>query len=44
MHGFAVAFAAGAGFLALGAIASAVLISAGPAEVSPAEDAAGTDG
>ena len=44
VHGFAVAFAVGAGFLALGAIASAVLISAGPAEVSPAEDAAGTHG
>ena len=44
VHGFAVDFAVGAGFLALGAIASAVLISAGPAEVSTAEDAADTDG
>jgi len=39
VHGFAVAFGVGAGFLALGAVASAVLISAGPAEVSPAEGA-----
>ena len=39
VHGFAVAFAVGAGFLALGAIASAVLISAGPAEVSTQEGA-----
>ena len=38
-------FAVGAGFLALGAIVSAVLISAGPAEVSSAEGAlAGTEG
>jgi EmrB/QacA subfamily drug resistance transporter len=45
VHGFAVAFAVGAGFLALGAIASAVLISAGPAAVSSAEGAAaGTEG
>ena len=36
VHGFAVAFAVGAAFLALGAIASAVLISAGPAEVARA--------
>ncbi len=34
VHGFAVAFAVGAGLLALGAIVSAVLISAGPAELS----------
>jgi predicted MFS family arabinose efflux permease len=40
VHGFAVAFGVGACFLALGAIASAVLISAGPAEVSTLEDAA----
>ena len=39
VHGFAVAFAVGAGFLALGAITSAVLISAGPAEVSTQEGA-----
>jgi hypothetical protein len=39
VHGFAVAFAVGAGFLALGAVLSAVFISAGPAEVSPAEGA-----
>ena len=39
VHGFAVAFAVGAGFLLLGAIASAVLISAGPAEVSAVEGA-----
>jgi hypothetical protein len=45
VHGFAVAFAVGAVFLALGAIASAVLISAEPAEVSPAEGAvAGAEG
>jgi EmrB/QacA subfamily drug resistance transporter len=43
IHGFAVAFAVGAGFLALGAITSAVLISAGPAEVSSAEIAVGAD-
>jgi EmrB/QacA subfamily drug resistance transporter len=34
VHGFAVAFAVGAGFLLLGAIVSAVFISAGPSEVS----------
>jgi EmrB/QacA subfamily drug resistance transporter len=39
VHGFAVAFAVGAGFLALGAVLSAVFISAGPTEVSPAEGA-----
>ena len=39
VHGFAVAFAVGAGFLALGAVASAVLISAGPAEISGPEGA-----
>jgi len=47
VHGFAVAFAVGAGFLALGAIVSGVLISAGPAEVAPAEGAvagAGAEG
>jgi EmrB/QacA subfamily drug resistance transporter len=40
VHGFAVAFAVGAGFLALGAVVSAVFISAGPSEVSLAEKAA----
>ena len=40
VHGFAVAFGVGAVFLALGAIASAVLISAGPSEISTAEGAA----
>jgi len=39
VHGFAVAFAVGAGFLALGAVLSAVFISAGPTEVSTAEGA-----
>ena len=39
VHGFAVAFGVGACFLALGAIVSAVLISAGPAEVSGPEGA-----
>jgi predicted MFS family arabinose efflux permease len=34
VHGFAVAFAVGAGLLAVGAIVSAVFISAGPSEVS----------
>ena len=37
VHGFAVAFAVGAGLLLLGAIVSAVFISAGPSEV-PAAD------
>jgi EmrB/QacA subfamily drug resistance transporter len=40
VHGFAVAFAVGAGLLALGAVVSAVLISAGPSEVSTGENAA----
>ena len=40
VHGFAVAFAVGAGFLALGAVVSAVFISAGPSEVSAGEEAA----
>jgi EmrB/QacA subfamily drug resistance transporter len=45
VHGFAVAFAVGAGLLALGAIVSAVFISAGPTEVSAGESAAaGTAG
>jgi EmrB/QacA subfamily drug resistance transporter len=34
VHGFAVAFAVGAALLALGAVVSAVLISAGPSEIS----------
>lgn len=34
VHGFAIAFAVGAGLLALGALVSAVFISAGPAEVA----------
>ncbi len=34
VHGFAVAFAVGAGLLALGAIVSAVFVSAGPRDVS----------
>jgi predicted MFS family arabinose efflux permease len=34
VHGFAVAFAVGAALLALGAVVSAVFISAGPSEVS----------
>ena len=37
VHGFAVAFAVGAGLLALGAVVSAIFISAGPSEVSVAE-------
>jgi EmrB/QacA subfamily drug resistance transporter len=40
VHGFAVAFAVGAGLLLLGAIVSAVFISAGPGEVTPMEGAA----
>jgi EmrB/QacA subfamily drug resistance transporter len=40
VHGFAVAFAVGAGLLALGAVASAVFISAGPGEVPAVEGAA----
>jgi predicted MFS family arabinose efflux permease len=40
VHGFAVAFAVGAGLLLLGAVVSAVFISAGPSEVSPEEGAA----
>jgi hypothetical protein len=40
VHGFAVAFAVGAGLLALGGVVSAVLISAGPSEVSTGETAA----
>jgi hypothetical protein len=35
VHGFAVAFGVGACFLALGAIISAVLVSAKPAEIQP---------
>jgi EmrB/QacA subfamily drug resistance transporter len=42
VHGFAIAFAVGAGLLALGAIVSAVFISAGPGEVSTGESAAPT--
>ena len=44
VHGFAVAFAVGAGFLALGAVLSAVFISAGPSEVSTVDDAVGAAG
>jgi EmrB/QacA subfamily drug resistance transporter len=40
VHGFAVAFAVGAGLLLLGALVSAVFISAGPSEVSSEEGAA----
>ena len=40
VHGFAVAFAVGAGLLLLGAIVSAVFISAGPSEVPAADGAA----
>jgi hypothetical protein len=40
VHGFAVAFAVGAGFLLLAAIISAVFISAGPADMSMGEGAA----
>ena len=39
VHGFAVAFAVGAGLLALGAVVSAVLISAGPSDVSTGDGA-----
>ena len=39
VHGFAVAFAVGAGLLAMGAVISAVLISAGPSELSTGEHA-----
>jgi hypothetical protein len=37
VHGYAVAFAVGAGLLALGAIVSAVFISAEPSEISAGE-------
>jgi EmrB/QacA subfamily drug resistance transporter len=40
VHGFAVAFAVGAGLLALGGVISAVLISAGPSEVSTGDSGA----
>ena len=40
VHGFAVAFAVGAAFLALGAVVSAVFISAGPSEISAGEKTA----
>jgi EmrB/QacA subfamily drug resistance transporter len=39
VHGFAVAFAVGAGLLAVGAVISAVFISAGPSEVSSGDGA-----
>jgi EmrB/QacA subfamily drug resistance transporter len=39
VHGFAVAFAVGAALLLVGAIVSAVFISAGPNELSPVEGA-----
>ena len=44
VHGFAVAFAVGAGLLALGAVVSAVFISAGPSELSTGDVAAGGAG
>jgi predicted MFS family arabinose efflux permease len=39
VHGFAIAFAVGAGLLALGGVVSAVLVSAGPSEVSTGDSA-----